>query len=99
MSCALPTVGCNVDGVPELITDGLDGILVPPQDPAALAATLTRLAHDPDLCLALGAAGRTRVETAFRTADGAAMLIREIKGDGHGDPGLPPAFPAPQRAA
>jgi glycosyltransferase involved in cell wall biosynthesis len=98
MSCTLPTVGCNVDGVPELITDGQDGILVPPQDPAALAAALTRLAHDPALCLALGAAGRARVETAFRAADGATMLIREIRGGGQDDPGLPPAWPAPRHA-
>lgn len=78
MSCGLPTVGCNVDGVPELITSGQDGILVPPQDAPALATTLMRLAGDPELCQTLGAAGRARVEHGFRASDGAAMLIREI---------------------
>ena len=90
MSCALPTVGCNVDGVPELITDGQDGILVPPQDPAALAAALLRLARDPALCIALGVAGRARVEHGFRAQDGAEMLIREIRAGHLPDP-RPPA--------
>lgn len=90
MSCALPTVGCNVDGVPELITNGQDGILVPPQDPDALAAALMRLARDPALCLALGGAGRARVEHGFRAQDGAEMLLREISGKGLNDP-HPPA--------
>ena len=99
MSCALPTVGCNVDGVPELITDGQDGILVPPQDPQALAAALRRLAEDPGLCLALGAAGRARIDSAFRAENGAQMLIRELRGATPGDPGHPPAWRAARRAA
>ncbi|MDX5403597.1 MAG: glycosyltransferase family 4 protein [Rhodobacterales bacterium] len=88
MSCGIPTVGCDVDGVPELITNGRDGILVPPQDPAALAAALMRLVQNPALCRTLGIAGRARVEQGFRAADGAAMLIREVTG--RADPDLPP---------
>lgn len=94
MSCGLPTVGCNVDGVPELITSGQDGILVPPQDAPALAATLMRLARDPQLCQTLGAAGRVRVEHGFRASDGATMLIREISGTP--GPDQPPSETAPQ---
>jgi len=90
MSCALPTVGCDVDGVPELITSGKDGILVPPHDPQALADTLMRLARDPALCHALGTAGRARVEHGFRAQDGADMLIREIRAK------VPPDQPPPE---
>lgn len=99
MSCGLPTVGCDVDGVPELITNGKDGILVPPQDAPALAAVLMRLAADPALCQSLGEAGRARVEHGFRAADGALMLIREIRVQGTYDQ-PPPAtshLPSAQR--
>ena len=38
MSCEVPTIGTAAGGVAELINDGVDGVLVPPKDPAALAA-------------------------------------------------------------
>jgi glycosyltransferase involved in cell wall biosynthesis len=44
--CAI--VATNVDGIPEGLDDGKAGILVPPSDPPALAAALTRLLRDPD---------------------------------------------------
>ena len=47
MSCGLPTIGTAAGGVPELISDGVDGILVPPQDPQALAQAITAIAADP----------------------------------------------------
>jgi glycosyltransferase involved in cell wall biosynthesis len=78
MSCEVPTVGTAAGGVPELITDGHDGLLVPPQNPEALADALTRLAEDPDMALSLAQAGRARVVSGFDSSRGAAMLVREI---------------------
>lgn len=56
-----------VGGIPEAVQDGEQGLLVPPGDPAALAATLTRLLNAPDLCSKLGVAARARVAERFST--------------------------------
>jgi glycosyltransferase involved in cell wall biosynthesis len=47
------------------VVDGQTGLLVPPQDPPALAAAIRRLAGDRDLRHRLGRAGRERVESLF----------------------------------
>ena len=49
-----PVVATKVGGIPELITDGVEGILVPPRDPASLATALQRLAGDAGLRESLG---------------------------------------------
>jgi glycosyltransferase involved in cell wall biosynthesis/predicted metal-dependent phosphoesterase TrpH len=54
----LPVVAARAGGGPELISDGSNGLLVAPDDPAALAAALFRLARDPDLRVRLGEEGR-----------------------------------------
>lgn len=61
MACGVACVGTRVEAVPEIIRDGETGILVPPGDPAALAAALERLLGDPPLARAMGARGRARV--------------------------------------
>jgi glycosyltransferase involved in cell wall biosynthesis len=58
MAAGLPIVATRVGGVPEVLADDLAGILVPPHDPAALAAAIERLAGDPELRRAMGAEGR-----------------------------------------
>jgi glycosyltransferase involved in cell wall biosynthesis len=78
MSCEVPTIGTAAGGVPELITDGQDGILVPPKNPEALATALLQLAADPALANRLSQAGRARVVAGFDSSRGADMLIREI---------------------
>jgi glycosyltransferase involved in cell wall biosynthesis len=65
MAAGLPVVASAVGGVPELVEDGSTGLLVPPGDPAALAAALDRLLADPDLSKRLGAAGRSRARERF----------------------------------
>jgi glycosyltransferase involved in cell wall biosynthesis len=64
-SQGLPAVTTTVAGIPELLTDGVDGLLVPPDDAAALAGALERAIRDPALRRRLGRAAETRARTAF----------------------------------
>lgn len=65
MFAARPVVASRVGGIPEAVRDGEEGLLVPPADPAALAAALRRLLLDPPLRQRLGRAGRARAEARF----------------------------------
>ena len=76
MSCELPTIGTAAGGVPELITDGVDGVLVPPQDPAALAAAITALAQDPETAKQIAVKGRETIVAGYGAGRGADTLLR-----------------------
>jgi glycosyltransferase involved in cell wall biosynthesis len=65
MSSGLPLVGTNVGGIPEIIEDGVSGMLVEPRRPDQLAAAYLRLLGDADLRTRLGAGARARVEREF----------------------------------
>lgn len=67
-----PVVASRTGGLPELIEDGVTGLLVPPGDPAALADACARLLADPALAAALGAAARARIEQRYTAAHMAA---------------------------
>ncbi len=54
----------SLGGVPELIEPGVDGAIVPPDDPGALAAALGALLDDPVVAFGMGAAGRARRRNA-----------------------------------
>jgi glycosyltransferase involved in cell wall biosynthesis len=69
MACGLPVVAADSGGVSEAVSDGVEGFVVPPRDPAGLAAALERLWRDPQLRRAMGAAGRARVEADFSLDD------------------------------
>ncbi|MDQ1050189.1 glycosyltransferase family 4 protein [Streptomyces sp. V4I2] len=60
MACGTPIVGSDVGGIPYIVTPGINGLLVPPDDPAALAAACRRLLQDGDLANRMGTAGRQR---------------------------------------
>jgi glycosyltransferase involved in cell wall biosynthesis len=64
MACGLPVVATSVGGIPEFVTDGAEGYLVPPESPAALRYAVERLIADPDRYLQMSHAARRRVETA-----------------------------------
>lgn len=67
MGAGLACVSTAVGGVPDAVADGVDGLLVPPHDPAALAAALARIADDPDLGRRLGAAASATVAREHTT--------------------------------
>lgn len=60
MAVGRPVVTADTPGVREVLTDGVDALLVPPGDPRALATALARLAADPALRRRLGTAARAR---------------------------------------
>lgn len=65
MSWCLAVVATDVGGVPDVIRDQVDGLIVSPGDVASLAASLVRLGKDESMRTAMAAAGRSRVEHAF----------------------------------
>ncbi len=65
MACGLPVVATRVGGTPEVVVDDETGILVPPSDPAALAAAILRVWRDPQRARLMGEAGRLLVERQF----------------------------------
>jgi glycosyltransferase involved in cell wall biosynthesis len=65
MALGLPVVASDVDGVPEAVTDGKSGLLVPPAKPAALARALQALSSDADRRAALGAAAKAAIAERF----------------------------------
>jgi starch synthase len=65
MACSTAVVGSAVGGIPEVVSDGQTGLLVPPEDPEALAAGLNALIGDPDRAAAMGRAGRERAVAEF----------------------------------
>jgi len=64
-SQALACVATDVSAIPELIADGETGLLVPPENPAALAVALERLIREPGLRARLGGAGQAKIRAAF----------------------------------
>lgn len=64
-ACGKPVVAAAAGGVPYLVDDGADGLLVPPGDAAALAAALGRLLQDGALRRAMGTAGRRKVMARY----------------------------------
>lgn len=73
MACGLPVVTTPVSGIPELVHHERDGLLVPPDDPAALARALLRVASDQDLRDRLAEAARASVSERF---DGDRLAVR-----------------------
>jgi glycosyltransferase involved in cell wall biosynthesis len=81
LACEVPVVSTRTSGIPELVEEGVTGLLVPPQDPLALADALQRLANDPELGRRLGRAGREKVLREFDLTDTTARLAQLMIGD------------------
>jgi glycosyltransferase involved in cell wall biosynthesis len=64
-SCGLPVIGCHAGGVPDVIDDGQDGLLVDYGDVPALASAIGTLLADPERRRAMGQQGRAKVEARY----------------------------------
>jgi len=81
MACARPIVATAVGGLPELISNGVTGFLVPPGDPAAMADAVLRVLGDAALGAALGQAARERAVNEFscsRLVENMAALYEDV---------------------
>lgn len=67
MACGLPVISTRHSGIPELIEDGVSGLLTDERDSSAIAEAIQRLIADRHLAAALGTAARNRVLEAFNT--------------------------------
>jgi glycosyltransferase involved in cell wall biosynthesis len=65
MACRKPIVGTRVGGIPEVVEEGVTGLLVAPRDPAAMAAAVVRLLRDSALRRQMGEAAFRRVRARF----------------------------------
>ena len=74
MSMEIPCVSTRVAGIPELIRDGIDGLLVPASSADALALAILQLMEDPPLRRSLGASGRKRVSELYNLSQNALSL-------------------------
>lgn len=77
-SQGLACVATNMSGIPELIDDGVTGLLVEPEAPQKLAQALEMLIRDPARRRALGEAGRRRVQERFAMDGNIARLVRRF---------------------
>jgi glycosyltransferase involved in cell wall biosynthesis len=68
MALGLPVVSTTLAAIPEIVDDGVDGVLVPPGHAASLAAAMERLLADPALRRRLGDAARQKVRQRFDAA-------------------------------
>jgi glycosyltransferase involved in cell wall biosynthesis len=65
MAMGVPVVSTNISGIPEMITDGVHGLLVPPRNPQALADALRQVMSNSALHAALAHAARQRICERF----------------------------------
>jgi glycosyltransferase involved in cell wall biosynthesis len=71
-------VGTRVGGIPDLIRDGEQGLLVEPRDPAALADAIVRVLANRELATRLGSAARRNVEELAETPEKYAARLRSL---------------------
>jgi glycosyltransferase involved in cell wall biosynthesis len=81
-ACAVPVLGSALGGIPEALSDGVTGRLLPPGDVPAWSAALRELAADAALRARMGRAGRELAEREFaaeRVAERFAELLRTLR--------------------
>jgi glycosyltransferase involved in cell wall biosynthesis len=76
MATGLPVVASDLPALRELVTDGIDGLLAPPGDAAAIASAVERVLTEPGLAASIGAAGREVVLQRFDVEANVDQLVR-----------------------
>ncbi|MFQ5510615.1 MAG: glycosyltransferase family 4 protein [Candidatus Krumholzibacteriia bacterium] len=93
LACGLPAVSTTISGVPEIVETGVDGLLVEPDRPAALAEEIERLLSSPDLRARLSKAGRKKAVDKFDLQKNVKSLVdlylADTAGVGAADAGDP----------
>lgn len=86
LSAGLPVIGSDTGGIPEIIEDGVTGLLAPPGRPQELAATIARLLDDPARAAELLSAGRRKLARfgAGAMVDGTIAVYRDLLAAGRG---------------
>lgn len=79
MAMQVPVIATNVDGMPNLITDGIDGLLVKPGEPAQLAERIYDLLNQPDLAVTLTRNSRIKIEQRFGCDQSAKVLLQGLR--------------------
>jgi glycosyltransferase involved in cell wall biosynthesis len=74
-ACGVPVIVSDVGGLPEVVRDGVSAFVVPPRDPAAIAARMIELAADPTLRARMGAAGRAHAVEAYSWDRNAGLML------------------------
>jgi glycosyltransferase involved in cell wall biosynthesis len=75
MSAGLPVVTTAISGIPELVEDGINGVIVPQAEPHAIAQAILRLADDRASAALMGRRGRTTVEQQYTSSTEARKLL------------------------
>jgi len=75
MAAGLPLIGTRLGGIPEVIEENVNGLLVPPGDAVALAAAISKLLHSKEVTERMGREGRKKYQMKFTVA----RMIREIE--------------------
>ncbi|HEY9860753.1 MAG TPA: exopolysaccharide biosynthesis GT4 family glycosyltransferase EpsE [Candidatus Obscuribacterales bacterium] len=81
MAMGVPVVVTNVDGMPNLVEDGVDGLLVKPGAPEQLSERLQLLLGEPELAIKLSSCSRPKIERRFGTEPSARVLLKGIYGE------------------
>jgi len=79
MAMEVPCVSTVIAGIPELIRDGLDGLLVPASSTESMAGALERLVEDPLLRRSIAVAGRKRVHDLYNLAENVSLLASVLR--------------------
>ncbi len=93
LAAGSPVVASAINGIPEIVRDGETGLLVPPDDPAALAAALARVLHDPADALRLAARGQASVEHEYSWPMIVPRYLALCRAVAAGDPSGAPCSP------
>ncbi len=91
MAMGLPVVASRVSGIPELVGDLHNGLLVEPDAPELLAAAIARLLAEPALCTGLGCRARETVTESFDNDINLRLLCALLEGRGAAEAGATPA--------